>query len=89
MVEAHGSTERLLSCDGTRTRWDPKRTTRESPHTLVVFEHERRPGRTLLKVVESGFDALPVSRRADAWRMNDEGWAIEMKNIERHVTRAQ
>jgi hypothetical protein len=39
--------------------------------------------------VESGFDAIPASRRAEAWRMNDKGWAGQLKNVDRHVTRAQ
>jgi uncharacterized protein YndB with AHSA1/START domain len=55
------------------------------PTTLVLFELEEAPGGTRLTVVESGFDALPLSRRAQAFRMNDEGWAEQMKNVERHV----
>ena len=74
---------------GTRTRWTRRRTTRASPPRWWCSSSSDVPEGTLLKVVESGFDALPIARRAEAWRMNDEGWAIEMKNIERHVTRAQ
>jgi len=40
---------------------------------------------TLLTIVESGFDALPASRRAEAFRMNDGGWSEQIRNIERHV----
>jgi hypothetical protein len=39
-------------------------------------------------VVESGFDQIPLVRRAEAWRMNDQGWASQMENIERHVARS-
>jgi hypothetical protein len=53
--------------------------------TRVVFELRDVPEGTLLTVVESGFDQIPLARRAEAWRMNDEGWAIQMKNIARHV----
>lgn len=81
--------ERLLSWRWHPHAVDPKRDYSGEPATLVVFELSDVPEGTLLKVVESGFDAIPLSRRAEAWRMNDEGWAIEMKNIERHVTRAQ
>jgi hypothetical protein len=35
--------------------------------------------------VESGFDALPAGRRAEAFRMNERGWATQMENIRAHV----
>ena len=53
----------------------------------VVFELKDAPEGTLLTVVESGFDQIPLSRRAEAFRMNDQGWAAQMANIERHVAR--
>jgi uncharacterized protein YndB with AHSA1/START domain len=57
------------------------------PTTLVEFRLEDVPGGTRLTVVESGFDAIPAARRADAFRMNDQGWAGQLKNIERHLAR--
>jgi hypothetical protein len=36
-------------------------------------------------VIESGFHRIPLARRAEAFRMNDRGWAEQMKNIERYV----
>jgi uncharacterized protein YndB with AHSA1/START domain len=57
----------------------------EEPTTLVEFTLEEADGGTRLTVVESGFDALPVERRANAFRMNGEGWAEQMKNIAAHV----
>ena len=56
------------------------------PTTLVVFELADAPEGTLLSVVESGFDRIPEHRRAEAFRMNDQGWAGQMKNIEAHVS---
>ena len=56
------------------------------PTTLVEFRLEDAAGGTRLTVIESGFDRIPVSRRAEAFRMNDQGWAGQLKNIERHVT---
>lgn len=56
------------------------------PKTLVEFTLEDAPEGTLLRVVESGFDAIPLHRRAVAWKMNDGGWAAQVHNIERHVT---
>jgi hypothetical protein len=39
-------------------------------------------------VTESGFDQIPLARRAEAFRMNDGGWAAQMKNIEAYLTPA-
>ena len=55
------------------------------PTTLVEFRLEEVAGGTELTVIESGFDRIPVSRRAEAFRMNEQGWAEQMRNIERHV----
>jgi uncharacterized protein YndB with AHSA1/START domain len=55
------------------------------PTTLVEFELEEVASGTMLTVVESGFDRVPLTRRADAFRMNDQGWAAQMKSVELHV----
>jgi uncharacterized protein YndB with AHSA1/START domain len=55
------------------------------PTTLVVFQLEEVPEGTRLTVVESGFDAIPLERRALAYRMNEGGWAAQLLSIERHV----
>ncbi|HEY3055892.1 MAG TPA: SRPBCC family protein [Thermoanaerobaculia bacterium] len=65
---------------------DPKVDYSSEPTTLVTFTLEDAEGGTLLKLVESGFDKIPLQRRAEAMRMNDSGWVEQMKNIERHVT---
>jgi uncharacterized protein YndB with AHSA1/START domain len=57
----------------------------KEPTTLVVFELKEVEGGTLLSVVESGFDQLPLSRRAEAFRMNSGGWDAQMKNVQTHV----
>jgi uncharacterized protein YndB with AHSA1/START domain len=57
----------------------------KEPHTLVEFTLEVIPGGTLLTVVESGFDKIPAGRRAEALRMNEGGWAMQMQNIAHHV----
>jgi len=77
--------ERLFSW-----RWHPYAIEPEvdysgEPTTLVVFELEEVPSGTLLTVAESGFDRIPLARRAEAFRMNDQGWAAQMKSIEQHV----
>jgi uncharacterized protein YndB with AHSA1/START domain len=55
------------------------------PTTLVEFHLEAADGGTRLRVVESGFDQVSPSRRLDAYRGNEEGWTIQMANIERYV----
>jgi uncharacterized protein YndB with AHSA1/START domain len=79
--------ERLFSW-----RWHPNAIERgrdysSEPTTLIVFELEEVPGGTMLKLVESGFDGIPLSRRAEAYRGNEGGWTIQMENIERHVSK--
>jgi uncharacterized protein YndB with AHSA1/START domain len=55
------------------------------PTTLVEFRLEEVTGGTKLTVTESGFDRIPAARRAEAFRMNDQGWTGQIRNIERHV----
>jgi uncharacterized protein YndB with AHSA1/START domain len=58
------------------------------PTTLVTFELEEQKDGTLLRVTESGFDAIPIARRATAYRGNAEGWAIQVHNIEKYLAQA-
>ena len=57
------------------------------PTTLVEFRLDKANGGTVLTIVESGFDRIPLARRAEAFRMNESGWTEQMTNIERHVSR--
>src|SRR5437773_1944548 len=56
----------------------------ETP-TLVVFELQDVPEGTRLTVVESGFDQVPLARRAQAYRMNEQGWTHQVQAIARYV----
>ncbi len=68
---------------------DPSIDYSSEPPTLVEFTlEETAKGGTLLRVVESGFDRIPASRRAEAYRMNEGGWEGQMKNIATHVGQA-
>lgn len=58
------------------------------PTTLVEFRLEETDGGTMLTLTESGFDRIPVARRAEAFSMNDSGWTAQMKLIEKYVTPA-
>jgi uncharacterized protein YndB with AHSA1/START domain len=58
----------------------------QEPMTLVEFRLKDAPGGgTALSVTESGFELIPLARRAKAFEMNDRGWAIQMENVARHV----
>ncbi len=53
--------------------------------TLVEIKLKDAEGGTLVQVVESGFDQVPVVRRLEAYRMNSGGWEAQMDNIKKHV----
>jgi uncharacterized protein YndB with AHSA1/START domain len=77
--------ERLLSFTWHPYAIDPTVDYSTEPPTLVEFRLETIATGTRLRVTESGFDKIPAGRRSLALRMNDGGWADQMKNIERHV----
>ena len=56
------------------------------PTTLVEFILEEIEGGTAVTIVESGFDRIPLARRAEAFRMNDNGWAGQINNLARYVS---
>ena len=81
--------ERLFSFRWHPYAVDPERDYSGEPMTLVEFTLEPVDGGgTLLTLVESGFDQLPPERRAEAFRMNERGWAEQLQNIARHVASA-
>ena len=71
-------------------RWHPGATQPkpEDPTTLVCFELEDAADGILLTVTESGFDRIPLARRAKAFAENEGGWAAQMKLIERYLAQA-
>ncbi|MBV9948485.1 MAG: SRPBCC family protein [Myxococcales bacterium] len=80
--------ERLISFRWHPFAVDPKVDYSKEPTTLIVFELEDVPGGTMLTITESGFDAIPLSRRAKAHEMNSEGWAMQARLIEKYLARA-
>jgi uncharacterized protein YndB with AHSA1/START domain len=55
------------------------------PTTLVVFELNAVEGGTSVTVTESGFDKIPLARRAKAFSMNDEGWTMVVRLLGKYV----
>ncbi len=81
--------ERLFSF-----RWHPFAVDRgvdysAEPTTLVAFELEEVTNGVMLTVTESGFDRIPLARRAKAFAANEGGWSMVVKLIEQHVSHAQ
>ncbi|MFL5489571.1 MAG: SRPBCC family protein [Gemmatimonadaceae bacterium] len=66
---------------------DPKVDYSAEPTTLVTFTLEEVNGGVKLTVTESGFDKIPLARRAQAFTMNDIGWAKQMELIAEYVGR--
>lgn len=58
----------------------------KEPTTLIVFKLEDAEGGVLLTVTESGFDQIPLARRAKAFQANEGGWAKQMELINTYVT---
>jgi uncharacterized protein YndB with AHSA1/START domain len=77
--------ERLFSYRWHPYATDPAVDYSTEPTTLVEFRLEDVAGGTQLTVVESGFERIPLERRAEAIRKNDDGWAAQLESIERHV----
>jgi uncharacterized protein YndB with AHSA1/START domain len=80
--------ERLFSF-----RWHPNAIERgvdysHEPTTLIEFALEDAPEGTMLTVTESGFDRIPLERRAAAFTANDQGWSIVVTLVERYLAPA-
>ena len=56
------------------------------PTTLIVFELEEVAEGTLLTITESGFDSVPLERRAEAFKSNEQGWEMQTKLIEKYLS---
>jgi uncharacterized protein YndB with AHSA1/START domain len=57
----------------------------KEPATLIVFEMQDVSGGILLTISESGFDQIPLARRAQAFAANDGGWTMQTKLIEKYL----
>jgi uncharacterized protein YndB with AHSA1/START domain len=57
------------------------------PTTLVVFTLQKVPNGVQLTVTESGFDQIPLARRAKAFSANEGGWTLVIKLIEEYLAK--
>jgi uncharacterized protein YndB with AHSA1/START domain len=75
-------------------RWHPHAIERGvdysgEPTTLIVFALEEVADGVMLTVTESGFDQIPLARRAKAFTANDQGWSIMVGVLEEYLAGAQ
>jgi uncharacterized protein YndB with AHSA1/START domain len=59
----------------------------KEPTTLIVFELADAPGGILLTITESGFDQIPLERRAKAFKANEGGWEHQTRLIEKYLAK--
>lgn len=59
----------------------------DEPTTLVEFTLEETSDGVLLRITESGFDAIPAHRRRDAFEANSEGWAAQTGLVQKYLAR--
>jgi hypothetical protein len=64
---------------------DPAHDYSKEPMTLVTFELAEAEGGVLLTITESGFERIPLDRRAKAREGNDAGWTHQTKLIEKYL----
>ncbi|HEY4059025.1 MAG TPA: SRPBCC family protein [Kofleriaceae bacterium] len=57
----------------------------KEPTTLVTFELADAPGGTALRITETGFDKIPLERRAKAFAANDGGWSHQAELIAKYL----
>ena len=71
-------------------RWQPGAEVSGDPAsltgtTLVNFHLEEAPGGTRLTIRETGFDTIPLERRARAFADNEQGWEIQATLIAKYL----
>jgi uncharacterized protein YndB with AHSA1/START domain len=80
--------ERLISFRWHPFAVDPSVDYSTEPTTLIVFELEKNANGTWLTITESGFDHIPLARRAKAFTMNEQGWTAQARLIEKYLAHA-
>ena len=55
------------------------------PTTLVAFTLEKTADGIMLTITESGFDQIPLARRAKAFSANEGGWSKQVELIEAYL----
>lgn len=77
--------QRLISFRWHPFAIDPSVDYAKEPTTLIVFELTEVENGTLLRITESGFDGIPLERRAKAFAANEGGWEHQTRLIEKYL----
>lgn len=77
--------ETLFSFHWNHEDIEPGQPLAQQPTTRVAFQLEDLGDATRLTITESGFAALPESKRIEAIRLNTQGWDIQAQHITDHV----
>jgi len=67
---------------------DPQVDYSSEPTTLVEFRLEPVGDQVRLTILESGFDQVPLARRAEAFKMNEGGWAAQSMLVQKYIEKA-
>jgi hypothetical protein len=81
--------ERLFSFRWHPFAVDPGVDYSAEPTTLVEFVVDDAAGGIMLTVIESGFDRIPLARRAKAFAANERGWSAQVKLIEAYLAQSR
>lgn len=82
--------ERIVPLKLLAFRWHPGADPEvgpDAPTTLVTFELEEVAGGTRLTITETGFEALPLERRAKAFADNQGGWEAQLGLVAKYLAR--
>lgn len=82
--------DRIEPMDLFSFRWHPYAIDKDKdysqePTTLIVFELADEAGGTRLTITESGFDKIPLARRAEAFASNEGGWEAQTMLIQKYL----
>ncbi|PYT80462.1 MAG: vanillate O-demethylase oxidoreductase VanB [Acidobacteria bacterium] len=59
----------------------------KEPTTLISFTLKEVANGVMLTVTESGFDQIPLARRAKAFTANEQGWGMVIQLIEKYLAK--
>jgi uncharacterized protein YndB with AHSA1/START domain len=84
--------ERIEPMRSIAFRWHPYAVSEtvdysQEPTTLIEFELQTVGADTRLRITESGFDQIPLARRLEALKANDNGWSHQIRLIEKYLAR--
>jgi uncharacterized protein YndB with AHSA1/START domain len=82
--------ERIVPTSRFSFRWHPgaEQAGPDAPDeqmTTVVFELKDVQGGVLLTITETGFDRIPIAKRAKAFADNEGGWTMQVGLIEKYL----